>query len=649
MRITELLQDVTIDLGVKVSSKEEAIDHLVDLMVKGGNISDREEYKKGILAREATGTTGIGGGIAIPHAKNKAVTKAGLASMTVPDGVDYEAMDGEPSDVFFMIAAPAEGSDVHLEALARLSTILMDPVFKEKLLKATTKEEYLKLIDEKETEKFPEEAEKKEEQPEKTTKDGYRVLAVTACPTGIAHTFMAAESLENKAKEMGIALKAETNGSGGAKNILTKEEIEHCDGIIVAADKNVEMARFDGKQVLQTKVADGINKPQELIQTILDGKAPTYHHSGAAQEEEQGEGESVGRQIYKHLMNGVSHMLPFVIGGGILIALAFLFDNQAINPANFGKNTPLAATLKTIGEQAFGFMLPILAGFIAMSIADRPGLAVGFVGGALANGGYTFANIMSYDSSKAISSGFIGALLAGFIGGYIIVLLRKLFDKLPSALEGLKPILLYPVCGILIMGIIMIAINPIVGAINTGLNNFLSSMSGTSSILLGAVLGGMMSVDMGGPFNKAAYVFGTAQLTVANAGAEQYAIMAAVMAGGMVPPLAIALCTTFFKNRFTENERKSGVVNYVMGLSFITEGAIPFAAGDPIHILPPCIIGSAVAGALSMAFHCGLPAPHGGIFVIGVITNPLQYILSVAIGAVIGMLIMSFTKKPLKK
>lgn len=649
MRITELLQDVTIDLGVKVSSKEEAIDHLVDLMVKGGNISDREEYKKGILAREATGTTGIGGGIAIPHAKNKAVTKAGLASMTVPDGVDYEAMDGEPSDVFFMIAAPAEGSDVHLEALARLSTILMDPVFKEKLLKATTKEEYLKLIDEKETEKFPEEAEKKEEQPEKTTKDGYRVLAVTACPTGIAHTFMAAESLENKAKEMGIALKAETNGSGGAKNILTKEEIEHCDGIIVAADKNVEMARFDGKQVLQTKVADGINKPQELIQTILDGKAPTYHHSGAAQEEEQGEGESVGRQIYKHLMNGVSHMLPFVIGGGILIALAFLFDNQAINPANFGKNTPLAATLKTIGEQAFGFMLPILAGFIAMSIADRPGLAVGFVGGALANGGYTFANIMSYDSSKAISSGFIGALLAGFIGGYIIVLLRKLFDKLPSALEGLKPILLYPVCGILIMGIIMIAINPIVGAINTGLNNFLSSMSGTSSILLGAILGGMMSVDMGGPFNKAAYVFGTAQLTVANAGAEQYAIMAAVMAGGMVPPLAIALCTTFFKNRFTENERKSGVVNYVMGLSFITEGAIPFAAGDPIHILPPCIIGSAVAGALSMAFHCGLPAPHGGIFVIGVITNPLQYILSVAIGAVIGMLIMSFTKKPLKK
>ena len=653
MRITELLQDATIDLGVKVNSKEEAIDHLVDLMVKGGNITDREEYKQGILAREANGTTGIGGGIAIPHSKNKAVTKAGLASMTVPDGVDYEAMDGEPSDVFFMIAAPAEGSDVHLEALSRLSVILMDPVFKDSLLKATSKEEYLALIDKKETEKFPEEAAKEEEKPEvqeaKADDDAIRVLAVTACPTGIAHTFMAAESLENKAKEMGITLKAETNGSGGAKNVLTKEEIENCDGIIVAADKNVEMARFDGKQVLQTKVADGINKPEELIQTILDKKAPTYHHSGAAAQEDSAEGESVGRQIYKHLMNGVSHMLPFVIGGGILIALAFLVDNQAINPANFGKNTPLAALLKTIGEQAFGFMLPILAGFIAMSIADRPGLAIGFVGGALANGGYTFANIMAYDSAKAVSSGFIGALFAGFVGGYIMVLLRKLFDKLPSALEGLKPILLFPVCGILVMGVVMIAVNPVVGAINTGLNNFLSSMSGTSSILLGAVLGAMMSIDMGGPFNKAAYVFGTAQLTVANAGPEQYAIMAAVMAGGMVPPLAIALCTTFFKNRFTENERKSGVVNYIMGLSFITEGVIPFAAGDPIHILPPCIVGSAVAGALSMAFKCGLPAPHGGIFVIGVITNPVQYLISVAVGAVIGMIVMSFTKKPLNK
>ena len=410
-------------------------------------------------------------------------------------------------------------------------------------------------------------------------------------------------------------------------------------------EKTKEVMGFD----VSMGIGKWVKKPEELIQTILDKKAPTYHHSGAAAQEDSAEGESVGRQIYKHLMNGVSHMLPFVIGGGILIALAFLVDNQAINPANFGKNTPLAALLKTIGEQAFGFMLPILAGFIAMSIADRPGLAIGFVGGALANGGYTFANIMAYDSAKAVSSGFIGALFAGFVGGYIMVLLRKLFDKLPSALEGLKPILLFPVCGILIMGVVMIAVNPVVGAINTGLNNFLSSMSGTSSILLGAVLGAMMSIDMGGPFNKAAYVFGTAQLTVANAGPEQYAIMAAVMAGGMVPPLAIALCTTFFKNRFTESERKSGVVNYIMGLSFITEGAIPFAAGDPIHILPPCIVGSAVAGALSMAFKCGLPAPHGGIFVIGVITNPVQYLISVVVGAVIGMIVMSFTKKPLNK
>ncbi|MDD3746497.1 MAG: fructose-specific PTS transporter subunit EIIC [Anaerostipes sp.] len=645
MRITDLLHDVSVELGVSVDSKEAAIDKLVGLMDKTGNISDKAVYKEGILAREATGTTGIGGGIAIPHAKNKAVKNASLAAMTVPDGVDYEAMDGEPSKVFFMIAAPAEGSDVHLEALSRLSTILMDPAFLDSLIGATSKDEFLKLIDEKETAKFPEEAKEVKEE----SKGGIKVLAVTACPTGIAHTFMAAESLENKAKEMGITLKAETNGSGGAKNVLTQEEIENCDGIIVAADKNVEMARFDGKQVLQTKVADGIHKPEELIQTIVDQKAPTYHHSGAAAQEESTESEGVGRTIYKHLMNGVSHMLPFVIGGGILIALAFLFDNQSINPANFGMNTPLAATFKTIGGQAFGFMLPILAGFIAMSIADRPGLAVGFVGGAIANAGYTFATITTYDSSKAISSGFIGALLAGFIAGYLVQGIKKVCEKLPAALEGLKPILIYPVAGILLMGVVMIGINPVVGAINTGLNNFLGSMSGTSSILLGAVLGGMMAIDMGGPFNKAAYVFGTAQLTVANAGPEQYAIMAAVMAGGMVPPLAIALCSTFFKNRFTESEKKSGVVNYIMGLSFITEGAIPFAASDPIHIIPSCVAGSAVAGALSMAFKCGLPAPHGGIFVIGVITNPVMYIASVAIGAIVGMVVMAALKKPLNK
>ena len=630
MRITELLQDATIDLGVKVNSKEEAIDHLVDLMVKGGNITDREEYKKGILAREANGTTGIGGGIAIPHSKNKAVTKAGLASMTVPDGVDYEAMDGEPSDVFFMIAAPAEGSDVHLEALSRLSVILMDPVFKDSLLKATSKEEYLALIDKKETEKFPEEAAKEEEKPavqEEKADDGtIRVLAVTACPTGIAHTFMAAESLENKAKEMGITLKAETNGSGGAKNVLTKEEIENCDGIIVAADKNVEMARFDGKQVLQTKVADGINKPEELIQTILDKKAPTYHHSGAAAQEDSAEGESVGRQIYKHLMNGVSHMLPFVIGGGILIALAFLVDNQAINPANFGKNTPLAALLKTIGEQAFGFMLPVLAGYIAMAIGDRPALAVGFVGGMIAAGG---------------KSGFLGALVAGFAAGYIIVGLKKVCGKLPEAVEKIAPVLLYPVFGILIMGLLMtFAVEPVMGGINTALNAGLSSMSGTSKILLGMIVGGMMSIDMGGPFNKAAYVFGTASIAAGN-----YDIMAAVMVGGMTAPCAIALATMLFKNKFTKEQRDAGPTNFIMGLAFITEGAIPFAASDPLHVLPACIAGSAVAGALSMAFNCTLMAPHGGIFVFPVVGNPLQYLIALVAGTVVSALLLGVLKK----
>ena len=646
MRITELLQDATIDLGVKVNSKEEAIDHLVDLMVKGGNITDREEYKKGILAREANGTTGIGGGIAIPHSKNKAVTKAGLASMTVPDGVDYEAMDGEPSDVFFMIAAPAEGSDVHLEALSRLSVILMDPVFKDSLLKATSKEEYLALIDKKETEKFPEEAAKEEEKPavqEEKADDGtIRVLAVTACPTGIAHTFMAAESLENKAKEMGITLKAETNGSGGAKNVLTKEEIENCDGIIVAADKNVEMARFDGKQVLQTKVADGINKPEELIQTILDKKAPTYHHSGAAAQEDSAEGESVGRQIYKHLMNGVSHMLPFVIGGGILIALAFLVDNQAINPANFGKNTPLAALLKTIGEQAFGFMLPILAGFIAMSIADRPGLAIGFVGGALANGGYTFANIMAYDSAKAVSSGFIGALFAGFVGGYIVILLKKICSYLPDSIEGIKTILLYPVFGILLIGAFMLLINPYVGAINTAINNYLSSMGTANKVVLGAILGGMMAIDLGGPINKAAYTFGTGMLA-----SGQYEIMAAVMAGGMVPPLAIAFLATAFPKKISKKDKQAAYVNYIMGLSFISEGAIPFASADPLRTLPAFVVGSAVTGALSMIFNCTLMAPHGGIFVVATIGHPLLYLLAIAVGTVVSTMIMAKLKKNL--
>mgnify|MGYP000186169293 CR=1 FL=1 len=649
MRITELLQDATIDLGVKVNSKEEAIDHLVDLMVKGGNITDREEYKKGILAREANGTTGIGGGIAIPHSKNKAVTKAGLASMTVPDGVDYEAMDGEPSDVFFMIAAPAEGSDVHLEALSRLSVILMDPVFKDSLLKATSKEEYLALIDKKETEKFPEEAAKEEEKPavqEEKADDGtIRVLAVTACPTGIAHTFMAAESLENKAKEMGITLKAETNGSGGAKNVLTKEEIENCDGIIVAADKNVEMARFDGKQVLQTKVADGINKPEELIQTILDKKAPTYHHSGAAAQEDSAEGESVGRQIYKHLMNGVSNMLPFVIGGGILIAIAFLLDDYSIDPSNFGMNTPMAAFFKTAGGVAFNFMLPILAGFIAMSIADRPGLMVGFAGGAIASAGTTFASCFNSDIT-VISGGFLGALFAGFLAGYLVLALEKITEKMPSSMDGLRPMLIYPVAGLLLISVIMFAINPFFSWLNQLLADALNSLSGTNSILLGLIVGGMMSIDMGGPFNKAAYVFGTASLAYqTDAG---YMIMAAVMVGGMVPPIAIAIASWVFKNKFTDNDRKTAPVNAIMGLCFISEAAIPFAAGDPLHVIPPCVIGSAVAGALSMAFKCTLMAPHGGIFVFPVVGNALMYIIALAIGSIVGAVMLGLLRKPVE-
>ena len=645
MRITDLLDKRSIQLAAAPADKEHALKQAVALMEASGKLSDVAAYQKQVFAREEESTTGIGEGIAIPHGKCEAVKKPGLAAMVIPNGVDFDSLDGEPVTLLFLIAAPNTKDNVHLDVLSKLSVMLMDEEFTAKLRNAQSVEEFLQIIDEADSEKAGID-ERLHTEPTVQSK----ILAVTSCPTGIAHTYMAAEGLEKAAQKAGCAIKIETRGSGGAKNVLTQQEIDEADCIIVAADAKVPMERFDGKHVIECQVSDGISKADELIERALKKDAPIYKADTKEETtQRKGNSDSVAHRIYMQLMNGVSHMLPFVIGGGILIALAFLVDNQAINPANFGKNTPLAALLKTIGEQAFGFMLPILAGFIAMSIADRPGLAIGFVGGALANGGYTFANIMAYDSAKAVSSGFIGALFAGFVGGYIMVLLRKLFDKLPSALEGLKPILLFPVCGILIMGVVMIAVNPVVGAINTGLNNFLSSMSGTSSILLGAVLGAMMSIDMGGPFNKAAYVFGTAQLTVANAGPEQYAIMAAVMAGGMVPPLAIALCTTFFKNRFTESERKSGVVNYIMGLSFITEGAIPFAAGDPIHILPPCIVGSAVAGALSMAFKCGLPAPHGGIFVIGVITNPVQYLISVVVGAVIGMIVMSFTKKPLNK
>ena len=656
MRITELLKKESIELGVKVADKNAAIDKLISLMDAGGRLNSIQGYKEGILAREALGSTAIGEGIAIPHAKVDAVKEPGLAAMVVPEGVDYEAFDGSLANLIFMIAAPAAGDDVHLQALSRLSTLLMNPGFKESLIGAKDADEFLDIIDKAENERFGEEEkktqaakngaeDKKTEKKEADQSDQnasavnahYRVLAVTACPTGIAHTYMAAENLENTGKKLGISLKAETDGSGGAQNVLTKEEIAAAEAIIVAADKNVEMARFDGKPVIMVPVADGIHKAEALINQAVSGTVPIYHYSGdASGAASEGENDSVGRQIYKHLMNGVSHMLPFVIGGGILIALAFLLDDYSIDPSNFGKNTPLAAYLKTIGEQAFGMMLPILAGFIAMSIADRPGLAVGLVAGLIAKMGSTFANPAGGD----VNAGFLGALFAGFAGGYLVLGLKKLFSKLPKSLEGIKPVLLYPVIGIFLAAVVTTFINPYMGMINDGLTHFLNGMGGTSRVMLGMILGGMMSIDMGGPFNKAAYVFGTAQLAEGN-----FEVMAAVMAGGMVPPLAIALCTTFFKKKFTEKERQSGIVNYVMGLSFITEGAIPFAAQDPLRVIPSCLAGAAVAGGLSMAFGCTLRAPHGGLFVLPTIGNPVMYLAAVVIGAVVGCVILGILKK----
>lgn len=626
MRITDLLKINGITLDANPATKAEAIDMLVDLMDRAGNLSHKEDYRQAVLAREASSTTGIGEGIAIPHAKSAAVKAAGLAAMVVKVGVDYESLDAEPAHLFFMIAAPDTSADLHVEVLSRLATLLMDSKFRNSLINAPSKEAFLRLIDDMEDGRY---APQNETTPDEAA-EGYQVLAVTACPTGIAHTFMAAESLEQKAKERGISIKVETNGSGGAKNVLTAKDIQGAACIIVAADKKVEMARFDGKPVIQTKVANGINKAEELLNKAAIGDAPIYHSDQAtATPGDEEASESIGRQIYKHLMNGVSHMLPFVIGGGILIALAFLFDDYAINPANFGSNTPLAAFLKEIGGTAFGFMLPVLAGFIAMSIADRPGLAVGFIGGMLANSG---------------GSGFLGALIAGFIAGYIVLGLRKTFAGLPASLEGIKPVLLYPVCGILLIGaILLLVINPPVAAINTWMTDTLNHLDSSSKILLGLLFGGMMAVDMGGPINKAAYVFGTGSLA-----SGQFDIMASVMAGGMVPPLAIALCTTFFKNRFTMKDRKSGITNYIMGFSFITEGAIPFAAADPLRVIPACVAGSATAGALSMFFNCTLRAPHGGVFVVPTIGNPFGYLAAIGGGAIVGMIVLAVLKKPLQ-
>ena len=636
MRITDLLKSESIALGQKPADKQSAIRQLADLMAASVNLSDKEQYLKDVFAREASGTTGLGDGIATPHAKSTGVKEAGLAAMTVPAGMDFESMDGKPARLFFMIAAPDSANDAHIQILQQLAMMIMDPDFKEALIAAKTKEEFLHLIDLKEDGKF--EAPKAEAAASEgeavdaaPASDHIQILAVTACPTGIAHTFMAAESLEQHAKKRGISIKVETNGSGGAKNILTDAEIAAADGIIVAADKNVAMARFNGKKVVITKVADGINKADELIDRALKGDAPVYHASGSDTEESAADvqGESLGRQIYKHLMNGVSHMLPFVVGGGILIALAFLFDDYSIDPKNFGSNTPLAKFFKNISGASFGFMLPVLAGFISMSIADRPGLAVGFVGGALAG---------------TTGSGFLGALIAGFLGGYIVNFLKKASKCLPESLEGIKPMLIYPFFGILIMGFIsLFIIAPPVSAINGWMVDTLKNMDPSARIFMGMIVAGMMAVDMGGPINKAAYVTGTGLLA-----SGEFHVMAAVMAGGMVPPLAIALCTTFFKNRFTESERKAGVTNYVMGLSFITEGAIPFAAADPLRVIPSCVVGSAVTGALTMAFDCTLRAPHGGIFVVPTIGNPLMYLVSILVGAVVGCVILSILKKPLK-
>ena len=639
MKIRELLAVESIELNGCAADKRDAIEQMVALMAKSGKINDVEKYRAGVFAREEEGTTGIGEGIAIPHCKSDAVSRPGLAAMVVTDGVDYDALDGEKVDLIFLIAAPNTKDNVHLDVLSKLSVLLMDENFTRGLRNAQTIEEFLDVIDIAEADKDAWN-EKKEQAAERETipADGCYILAVTGCPTGIAHTYMAAESLEKKAAELGCKIKVETRGSGGAKNVLTKEEIAAADCIIVAADTQVPMERFDGKPVIQCKVADGISKAEELIKRAMDKKAPLYR----ASEKETGEsglesGDSVGHRIYRHLMNGVSHMLPFVVGGGILIALAFLIDGFSVDlnalpleeRANFGTITPLAAMFKSIGGIAFGFMLPVLAGFIAMSIADRPGLAVGFVGGAIAANG---------------TSGFLGALVAGFLAGYTVKLLKKVFEKLPDSLDGIKPVLLYPLLGIFIVGVVMTyAVEPPVGALNTMINNGLNGMSGTSAVLLGALLGGMMAVNMGGPVNKAAYVFGTAFIAAGN-----YNIMAAVMIGGMVPPLAIALATLIFKNKFTEEQRKAGPTNFIMGLSFITEGAIPFAASDPLHVIPACVAGSAVAGALSMAFHCTLMAPHGGIFVFLTVGNPLLYLAALAAGSAVSCALLGVLKKEVK-
>ncbi|WP_026528602.1 PTS fructose transporter subunit IIABC [Butyrivibrio sp. VCD2006] len=635
MRITDLLSKDGVSLNQTVADQNAAIDLMVSLHDKVGNLNNKADFKAAIMAREEKGSTAVGMGIAVPHAKTASVKKAGLVAITVPKGVDYKSLDNLPSKLLFMIAAPDGAADTHLEVLSKLMTMLMDQAFTTSLINAKTPDEFLKLIDDQESARDAKNAPTASAEPAKAT---VKLLGVTACPTGIAHTYMAAEALEQCAKNNGITMKVETDGSGGAKNVLTDAEIKEADVIIIAADKNVEMARFNGKKVIKASTADAIHHSDDLIGRAMKGDAPVYQHSGEVTSSSASlDNESAGRKAYKHLMNGVSHMLPFVIGGGILIAIAFLLDDYSIDPSNFGSNTPVAAWFKAVGGTAFGFMLPILAGFIAQSIADRPGLAVGFVGGALAASGATFA------SAQGVPSAFLGALVAGFAAGYIVNALKKITAGLPAALEGIKPVLIYPLCGTLIIGIIMCLINPIVGALNSWIYGILEGMGTGSTLVLGALLGGMMATDMGGPLNKAAYAFGLASL--ANQNETGYMIMAAIMVGGMVPPIAIALATLIFKNKFTPAERKSGPVNFIMGLCFITEGAIPFAAADPIRVIPSLMVGSAVSGALSMLFKCTLMAPHGGIFVFPVVGNVIMYLVALLVGSFISCFLLGILKK----
>lgn len=648
MKITDLLDEKSIRLNAAASSKTEALNQIINLINQTGNITNKDEYKEIVFKREDQGTTGIGEGIAIPHGKSSKVKKACLAAMVIPNGVDFESLDNKKVNLMFLIAAPETKDNIHLEVLSRLSALLMDENFREKLRRSKTPKEFLNNIDEAEKAKYEEGksvdqvlSETAENELQNTENGSYEILCITACPTGIAHTYMAAEALEKAGQETNHKIKVETQGQSGVKNQLTREEIQNAKAIIVAADTNVDLSRFNGKKLLKTRVADGIHKPKELIEKVLSGDVTVYHSkstSDFSQEEKQG----VGRNIYRHLMSGVTHMLPFVVGGGILIAISFLLDNYEINPSGFGSNTPLAAFFNTIGNSAFGFMLTILSGYIALSIADRPGLAAGFVGGAVALSGVTIQSLQN-SNVTTVSSGFLGALLAGFIAGYIIILLKKVFEIIPKSLEGIKTILLYPVFGILLTGLAVMLINPFIGMINTGLNNFLNNMGGVNKVILGIILGGMMSVDLGGPVNKAAYTFGTGMLAEGH-----YDIMAAVMAGGMVAPLVIAILATIFPKKLDQKDRSSALLNYVLGLSFISEGAIPFASSDPLRVLPACIIGSAIAGGLSMLFGCTLMAPHGGIFVIGIVENALMYLVSIAVGAVVGALILAALKRTRK-